>query len=170
MYRDNRLNHIHEGTHAIHGIDILGRKVRMHNGAALNVLLSEINNTITQARQNEVFSVYAGALQMSLKTLEKTTRLVLACENKSLALANATVYLDAMGHIVVAWLWLWQALTAEEGLQTAIDKDLEFYKGKLAACRFFFKYELPRVESQLDLVGQLDYTCLSLNKEAFIGA
>jgi butyryl-CoA dehydrogenase len=170
MYRDNRLNHIHEGTHAIHGIDILGRKVRMHDGAALKVLLSEINNTITQARQNETFSEYAADLQMVLKTLEKTTRLVIACENKSLALANATVYLDAMGHIVVAWLWLWQALTAEEGLQTAIDKDLEFYKGKLAACRFFFKYELPKVESQLDLVGQLDDTCLSLNKEAFTGS
>jgi len=28
-YRDNRLNHIHEGTHAIHGLDILGRKVSM---------------------------------------------------------------------------------------------------------------------------------------------
>lgn len=170
IYRDNRLNHIHEGTHAIHGIDILGRKVRMYDGAALKVLLSEINNTIAQARQNEAFSEYAGALQTSLKILEKTTRLVLACENKSLALANATVFLDAMGHIVVAWLWLWQALTAEEGLQTAIDKDLEFYKGKLAACRFFFKYELPKVESQLDLVGQLDDTCLSLNKEAFIGS
>ncbi len=38
LYRDNRLNHIHEGTHGIHGLDLLGRKVAMHGGAALQEL------------------------------------------------------------------------------------------------------------------------------------
>ena len=33
-YRDNRLNPIHEGTHGIQALDLLGRKVTMQGGAA----------------------------------------------------------------------------------------------------------------------------------------
>jgi len=49
LYRDNRLNHIHEGTHAIHGLDIMGRKVRMADGAALKILAAEVMGTIESA-------------------------------------------------------------------------------------------------------------------------
>ena len=56
LYRDNRLNHIHEGTHAIHGLDILGRKVSMMNGAALKALATEITKTIIEAKQVETLS------------------------------------------------------------------------------------------------------------------
>ena len=36
LYRDNRLNAIHEGTNGIQAIDLLGRKARQRNGAALS--------------------------------------------------------------------------------------------------------------------------------------
>ena len=62
MYRDNRLNHIHEGTHAIHGIDMLGRKVKMHDGAALKVLLLEIGKTLTSASTDSDLASYADEL------------------------------------------------------------------------------------------------------------
>ena len=44
-YRDNRLNAIHEGTHGIHGLDLLGRKVVMQDGAGLTLLAERINQT-----------------------------------------------------------------------------------------------------------------------------
>jgi hypothetical protein len=37
-WRDNRLNMIHEGTHGIQGMDLLGRKVVMDGGAGLKLL------------------------------------------------------------------------------------------------------------------------------------
>ena len=76
------------------------------------------------------------------------------------ALANATVYLEAMGHIVVAWMWLRQALAATRALGRASGADADFYRGKLAACRYFFRWELPRVAPQLALLDSLDSTCL----------
>jgi butyryl-CoA dehydrogenase len=169
MYRDNRLNHIHEGTHAIHGIDILGRKVRMYDGAALQALMQEIDQTITSARQITSLKTYADDLTASVIELKSTTEAVIECTDKELALANATVYLDAMGHIVVAWLWLWQAIAAHEHSDEAIEADKAFYSGKLAACKFFYNYELPKVFSQLKLVAQLDDTCVVSKAEEFIG-
>jgi len=151
MYRDNRLNHIHEGTHAIHGIDVLGRKVRMYDGAALKALESEIQKTIHEAKNIKALSEYAQSLQKSLNVLKQTTQKVLACANKELALANATIYLDAMGHTVVAWLWLWQGIAAHKGQQSNKESDRAFYQGKLAACNFF------------------DATCLDAQADEFIG-
>ena len=51
-YRDNRLNAIHEGTHGIHGLDLLGRKVVMQDGAGLTLLAERINQTVEVALQD----------------------------------------------------------------------------------------------------------------------
>ncbi len=169
LYRDNRLNHIHEGTHAIHGIDILGRKVRMKNGAALAALTNAIAPTLQAASQDPILAGYASALQAALEQVMHTTRTVIACDDLTLGLANATTYLDAVGHTTIAWMWLKQAVAAQQGMANANAADRDFYQGKLAACRFFFTYELPKVAVQLDLVANLDDTCLALSAEQFTG-
>ena len=90
-------------------------------------------------------------------------------DNPELALANATIFLDAMGHVVIAWMWLRQALAASGLLARAHDNDQDFYQGKLAACRFFYHYELPKAMLQFKLVGSLDSTCYDLRAEQFVG-
>ena len=168
FYRDNRLNHIHEGTHAIHGIDLLGRKVRMQGGAALAELNRVMQDTIKQATDVEGLSGYARDLERSFAALSKTANAVSAADNVNLMLANATIYLDAFGHVVVAWIWLEQALAASKGLET--DKgERDFYEGKLAACKFFYRYELPQVYASFDLVSSLDDTCMNMTIEQLTG-
>ncbi len=90
-------------------------------------------------------------------------------KDQALALANATLFLNAMGHIVIAWMWLKQAIAASKGLENGKIADQAFYQGKLAANRYFFKYELPRIRADLDIVASLDDTCLSLSAEHFVG-
>ncbi|PCI51761.1 MAG: acyl-CoA dehydrogenase [Alphaproteobacteria bacterium] len=168
FYRDNRLNHIHEGTHGIHGIDLLGRKVRMGGGAALDVLERGIGRTLKLAADVEILSGYADELDCAFKVLRKTAEDVAKTDNINLMMANATTYLDAFGHVVVAWMWLKQGLAAQKGLQK--DKgEADFYEGKLAACRYFFRYELPTVYARFALVSSLDETCLDMNPEQFVG-
>jgi butyryl-CoA dehydrogenase len=175
FYRDNRLNHIHEGTWAIHGIDILGRKVRMNDGAALTILKQEIQSTIdntlqgTRPDQSQDLATYCDALTHYLAKVDSTIAAVGAENDPSLALANATIFLDAMGHIVIAWMWLKQAIAAKQGLQSSNAADQHFYQGKLAACQFFFRYELPKIDSELDLVASVDPTCFDLVDEQFVG-
>jgi alkylation response protein AidB-like acyl-CoA dehydrogenase len=168
LYRDNRLNHIHEGAYAIQAIDLLGRKVRMENGAAYALLRARIDATLVAAAELDGLTQEVVALRAALAALDDTTAAVLACQDIELALANATPYLEAFGHIVIAWIWLRQAMAAHRGL-AGVNAGTEqaFYEGKLSACRYFFRYELPYVHTKLALVRSLDDTCRSMPEIQF---
>ncbi len=158
-YRDNRLNPIHEGTHGIQGLDLLGRKVTMQGGAGLALLAETINGTVTRAREaGGAAATYAGALDTAVQRLLQTTATIWSQPDVGAALANASLYLEAAGHVVVAWVWLEQLLAA--GAQ-----DGGFYDGKRAAARYFFTYELPRTGPQFDLLASLDRTTVEVDPD-----
>jgi len=169
LYRDNRLNHIHEGTWGIQGLDILGRKVRMHGGAAVSILRQEIQETIDSTISHPELVSFCEQLKTSLLLVEDTIDAVSKADDPSLALANATIFLDAIGHLVIAWMWLKQAVAALEGKQKENTADEAFYEGKISAMKFFFNYELPKIKPNLELVAQLDSTCYDLTAEQFLG-
>lgn len=169
FYRDNRLNHIHEGTWAIHGIDILGRKVKIAGGAAVDILEAEINSTVAAAKAHPNLAVECQELIAAFELIRETIEAVSQSPDPALALANATIFLDAMGHVVIAWMWLMQAVAANEGLAKGKGADTAFYQGKVSATKFFFRYELPKTRANLDLVAGLDSTCYDLTAEQFIG-
>jgi len=169
-YRNNRLNPIHEGTVAIHGIDLLGRKVSMQNGVAFKLLMREIRSTIDAAALVESLSEFAKLLNQAVVTVGETTALLL--ENKDAAgivkfLANATIYLGMMGHTVIAWMWLRQALVAAAKLPEAATADRDFYQGKIHACRFFMRWELPKIQYQSRILKDLDPTCYDMQDTWF---
>ncbi|HEY1149595.1 MAG TPA: acyl-CoA dehydrogenase [Pseudoduganella sp.] len=158
FYRDNRLNAIHEGTHGIHGLDLLGRKVALQDGALFKAFGSELRGTVSRARAagEAGLAAHADALDRAWTRVEEVTRALYAAGDMNKTLANATVYLEAVGHVVVAWIWLEQALVAA---RAAPD---DFYLGKLQACRYFYNWELPKVHPQLDLLASLDTTTLDM--------
>ncbi|HWH30561.1 MAG TPA: acyl-CoA dehydrogenase [Mycobacteriales bacterium] len=160
-YRDNRLNPIHEGTHGIQALDLLGRKVVMHGGKGLALLAETIGATTARAREagGEAADL-AAQLDDVVARIVETTGKLWADMDPELALANASVYLEAVGHAVVAWLWLEQWLAAA-------GKDGEFYDGKRQAARYFFRWELPRTGPQLDLLASLDRTTLDMQDAWF---
>lgn len=167
-YRDNRLNHIHEGTFAIHGLDLLGRKVRSQGGKPLRLLLERIEATMCLAETTANFADEVASLKQILSAISRATEAAINCENLDRGLANATLYLDALGHTVVAWLWLEQAIVAHRALSSAENEaSRSFYEGKIVACRYFHRYELPKALCQLALVESLDDTCLNMRSEAF---
>ncbi len=169
LYRDNRLNHIHEGTLGIQAIDLLGRKVRIHSGMALTLLREEMTSTFDEARQMPNLEGYVSQLEAALAQVESTVKAVDAADNPQLGLANATLFLHATGHVVIAWMWLMQGLAAQRGQAAGGAIDSAFYLGKLAAVAFFYRYELPKVKTDLLLVAGLDSTCYDLTAEQFIG-
>jgi alkylation response protein AidB-like acyl-CoA dehydrogenase len=160
FYRDNRLNPIHEGTHGIQGLDLLGRKVVAENGAAFKLLASRVAETVVKCRAHENLNESADALEQRFQRLAQVTRALWAAGDVPLTLANATVYLEAFGHIAIAWIWLEQALAAEA-------KHGDFYEGKRSAMRYFFRWELPKVDAQLDLLASLDRTALDMQDAFF---
>jgi alkylation response protein AidB-like acyl-CoA dehydrogenase len=160
FYRDNRLNPIHEGTHGIQALDLLGRKVVMHDGAAFKLFADRVSATLAKAGAHETLAGFAAALQLRMRRLADVTRTLWQAGDLQLTLANATVYLEAFGHIAIAWIWLEQALVAESSRS-------DFHKGKLSAARYFFHWELPKVDAQLDLLASLDSTTLDMQDACF---
>ena len=148
LYRDNRLNPIHEGTTGIQAIDLLGRKILRDTGTGMSALDKRITRCAAKADALPPLAVHAAALSHAWQSIE-TTIAKLAAGDPARALDNATPFLRAFGHAVVAWLWLEQAVSAMAG---ATD-DVAFYAGKLRACRYFFECELPQIEPWLGIVA-----------------
>ncbi|MCW2652503.1 MAG: Acyl-CoA dehydrogenase [Mycobacterium sp.] len=160
-YRDNRLNPIHEGTHGIQSLDLLGRKVVQRDGASLIALGTAIGETVAQGRAaGGELAEFAAQLDSSWQRLVSVTTGLFASGDVDAALANSVIYLEAFGHILIAWMWLEQLLAAH-------GKSGDFYDGKRQAGRFFFRYELPRTAPSLDLLDSLDRTTLEMRAAWF---
>lgn len=169
FYRDNRLNPIHEGTHGIQAMDLLGRKVGMEQGRAFELLLARMGETAAEAQASEskLLHQFGEALNAAMAQAGITTRQLLSGRDPNLMLANASVYLEMLGHVVIAWVWLRQAALAQRARATAQGADADFYQGKLQACQYFFRYELPKTAAQNELLRRLDPTCLEMRDEWF---
>ncbi|HZT55786.1 MAG TPA: acyl-CoA dehydrogenase, partial [Burkholderiaceae bacterium] len=166
-WRDNRLNMIHEGTHGIQALDLLGRKVVMQEGAGLALLVGKVSATIARARAVPALAAHAEALAAALAHLGAATRAAWSTGSPVEALANATPYLQAFGHTVLAWIWLDVALCARARLAQATTADAALLQGKLAACTYFFRYELPRIGAWLKVVETRDPTCRTMDEAWF---
>jgi butyryl-CoA dehydrogenase len=166
LYRDNRLNQIHEGTNGIQALDLLGRKVMLDRGAALTSLVEEMHKSIGAATDcGDGVPALAAQLRDAVGQLAGTTAVLAkaAAGNPALALANATVYLAMASRVVVSWLWLKQAAAASRALPGATgDGERAFYLGKLQAARYFFAFELPQTAPQGELLRRLDSTTLDM--------
>ena len=162
FYRDNRLNPIHEGTHGIQALDLLGRKVPMQDGAAFNALVAEVETTIAACREMTPLRAHADALDAALRRIDETTRVLRAAlgTDAAVALANAATYLEMFGHFVVAWIWLGQARASLSG--NAVVGGQELREGKLLACAWFFQWELPKVAMHAKLLQALDRSLLDM--------
>jgi alkylation response protein AidB-like acyl-CoA dehydrogenase len=146
LYRDNRLNPIHEGTTGIQGADLIGRKILRDQGRALSLLGAAIERTARRASELAPLAPHATSLLRAWTEIASTVAIL--NEQQQRALDNSTPFLRAFGHVVVAWLWLEQAIVAVSVAAPHGD-DAAFLAGKLRACRYFFEFELPHVTAWL---------------------
>ena len=171
FYRDNRLNAIHEGTTGIQSLDLLTRKVPMHNMAGYSATLAEIMKTIEEAKQHKNLDEFSLQLSQAVETLKQTTQSVLGAmssKNIDLALANSVKYLELFGHVIVAWLWLKQGIVARQALKNKPHKtDEDFYNGKLQALQYFYRFELPEITLWSTILCHTDSTTYDMKADWF---
>jgi butyryl-CoA dehydrogenase len=159
-WRDNRLNMIHEGTHGIQGMDLLGRKVLMEEGRGVLLLGARMRETADKAMAFADLAADAKALNTALQKVIAATQMAWSSGQPQEALANAVPYLQAFGHLVLAWIWL-DVSASCRGAQTPAQT------GRQAAAKFFYHYELPKIDAWLQVVSNRDMTCANLAEDAF---
>jgi alkylation response protein AidB-like acyl-CoA dehydrogenase len=171
-WRDNRLNPIHEGANGIQAIDLLGRKATMRDGAAFGLLVREIEAETVTARQAPMLEDLSDQLSSALNRVRHVTSVLTSAQLGPMKmLANASEYMEMMGHLVLAWIWLRQASAAVEGLRGEdgghVGDREDFLKGKLHTCRYVFARELPKISPLADTLEHFDMTTFDMDTEWF---
>ena len=162
-WRDNRLNMIHEGTHGIQALDLLGRKVVMDERRRPQAAAGDASARRSSVRATS--SALAGhaealAARVAAARSPRPARPGRPASPQE-ALANATPYLQAFGHVVH------RLDLARRRLCAAASADDAAQRGRLAACRYFFHYELPKIGAWLGVVERRDDTCRRVAEDEF---
>jgi len=164
LYRDNRLNPIHEGTTAIQAADLLGRKLLRDTGA-LALLLAKVSECAARASDDHSFASHGRALSTAWETVEEAVA-IMGTAPTDRVLDNAVPLLSAFGHGVMGWLWLDLALAARDAAVRGEVPDA-FARGKGRACRYFFEYELPKISAWLTPVAAMSDVCSGAATDEF---
>ncbi|MEK6154983.1 acyl-CoA dehydrogenase [Flavobacteriaceae bacterium 3-367] len=171
-HRDIRISSIYEGTTGIQSQDLLGRKVPMENGRAMELLANEMMETIGAAMQYDVLKPYAVKLGDKLKLSKEVLDFLLPFAEKGdyeRYLSDANLFMEFLSHIVVAWLWLDIAVHAKTGLlngDTTYSED--FYESKIHTMKFYYKYELPKTIALAESLMDPEIVTVKTSKEVFV--
>jgi alkylation response protein AidB-like acyl-CoA dehydrogenase len=160
LYRDNRLNPIHEGTTGIQGLDLLGRKILRDGGKILAQFATRVAATIKAAKDD--FPAEANALQAAMDGIAAAVHALASVNDEAEMLANATNFLSAFGHTVLGFIWLDLARCISQGEHGA-----HFAAGKHAACRYFYSFEMPKIAAWLAPVTARDNLTTRMQDEWF---
>jgi len=170
--RDIRISAIYEGTTGIQSQDLLGRKITMENGKALQLLSEEIKESIQTASNYDMLKPHAHKLDEKLQLTQKVLQSLMVYAKKGdyqRFLADATPFMEFFSTIVIAWQWLTIAVKAQEALVVGTGKYEEaFLQSKLHAMKFYFRYELPKTSGLAEVL--MDEQALTLNTDKKIFA
>ena len=147
LHRDNRLNPIHEGTTGIQALDLVGRKIIKDGGRSLRILGRRVTETASAASAIPELASFAQRLDSVWTGLQDCCRALME-HDRNAALSNATMILRATGHVVVGWQWLDQCVAAH---LCSGERGKRLFREKTAVCRYFFEYEIPKVDAWLEM-------------------
>ncbi len=171
FYRDARIHPIHEGTTGIQGLDLLGRKIPMKQGGGFLLFADELNRLIGRAEEHPELQSYAARLSDALAELQQVTVFLMGIAAKGdveLFLADATLYLEMFSVVAVAWQWLLQGLAAaRQSTGDLPESEASFYQGKIVTMKYFFHYELPKIEGLRRRLMEADRLTIDMSDRLF---
>jgi 3-(methylthio)propanoyl-CoA dehydrogenase len=145
-YRDARITSIYEGTNGIQAMDLIGRKLPMRGGAAVEDFLGMVAalDPVLEKAGDDLATIRT-QLGEALATLADTTKWMMeeGLADPRNALAGATPYLRMFSLVTAGWLMARQGLAAKSLLDE--DASDEFAQAKLVTARFFAEQILPAV-------------------------
>jgi alkylation response protein AidB-like acyl-CoA dehydrogenase len=167
-YRDARITTIYEGTTAIQANDIVGRKTLANNGETLAELLSDIQATANELKQQDGLADLGAALQIGVEAGSEARQWLLdhAGEDRNVAGAASVNYLMLLGYVCGGWVMALSALKAQQLLDSGAG-DEHFLKAKLVTARFYCEHFLPRAGACLETMTAGPESMMALAEDQF---
>lgn len=169
--RDARIAQIYEGTNGIQAMDLVGRKLPMNGGRALQAFLKVVAEEATAAKGDERLAGFADALEKASGQLGAATMWLMqnAMKNPDNAGAGAHHYMHILGIVSTGLMWLRMAKAATVQLDAG-EGDAKYLEAKLVTARFYAERIMPDAGSlRRKLEGGAE-ALMALDPDLFLAA
>lgn len=169
--RDARIAQIYEGTNGVQAMDLVGRKLPMNGGRAMQAFLKIVADEVADAKGHEKLSGFAEALEKASGQLGAATMWLMqnAMKNPDHAGAGAHHYMHIMGIVATGLMWLRMSKAAVTLLEAG-EGDAKFLEAKLVTARFYAERIMPDAGSlRRKIEGGAD-ALMALDPDMFLAA
>jgi 3-(methylsulfanyl)propanoyl-CoA dehydrogenase len=166
LVRDARITMLYEGANGIQALDLVGRKMPMHNGRLLRRFFHPVDAWLRERMETPELQEFVLPVMKAFGRLQQVTALVAqkGMGDPDEAGAAASDYLRAFGLVALGYIW---ARIAETSLTKLNGDDALFYKGKLATARYYMARLLPETNALFANIAAGAKPLMALEAEAF---
>jgi len=143
--RDARIAQLYEGTNGIQALDLVGRKLNMHNGRAIKYYFELVGKFIHQESNSSDMEEFIKPLSKAFAQLQQSTLWLAknAPQNPVHGGGASVDYLNIFGLVTLAYMW---AKMAKIAMTNQHEDDGDFYKAKIQTARFYMQKLLPQTD------------------------
>jgi hypothetical protein len=156
--RDAKIMSLYEGTNGIQSLDLMGRKMRMGNGAPFKAYRMELERFCANHVDHPRFRK---EVQILSKSVQRLTQMALEMKRRMSSdplqwASNTYPALICFGEVTVSWRLLDMAVIAQKNLEQG--KENAFFTGKILQASYFAETTLPLTMARLE-------TCVRKGRE-----
>jgi 3-(methylsulfanyl)propanoyl-CoA dehydrogenase len=167
--RDARIAMIYEGANGIQALDLVGRKLGLNGGRAVQAFFKELGDFCEENRADEKMALYTKALKKGLNDLQAATMWLMqnAMAKPDNAGAASTDYMHLFGLVALGYMWAQMVKIAQGKLAEGADGSSSFYDSKLVTGRYFMERVMPETSAHLARISTGADAMMALPAEAF---
>ncbi len=167
--RDARIAMIYEGANGIQALDLVGRKLPMHGGRAVQAFFKEVGEFCEENRADENMAPFTKALKKGLNDLQAATMWLVqnAMAKPDNAGAASTDFMHLFGLVSLGYMWARMVKAAQAKLANGADGASPFYENKVVTGRYFMERVMPETSAHLARISTGAETMMALPAEAF---
>ncbi|QLC24047.1 acyl-CoA dehydrogenase [Parasphingopyxis algicola] len=169
--RDARIAQIYEGTNGIQAMDLVGRKLALNGGRAIQAFLAMVGEEVAEQNEDESVKTVASALEKANGELRGATMWLMqnAFANLNHAGAAAYNYMQLMGIVSLGLMWLRMAKASAAAIEAGAE-DTAFHETKLVTARFFAEKIMPDAAGLRAKIEGGSDSLMALEPEMFVAA
>ncbi|MEO9339343.1 acyl-CoA dehydrogenase C-terminal domain-containing protein [Mesorhizobium sp. SB112] len=167
--RDARIAMIYEGANGIQALDLVGRKLALNGGRAVQAFFKEVGEFCEENRSDEKLAPFTKSLKKGLNDLQAATMWLMqnAMQKPDNAGAASTDYMHLFGLVALGYMWARMAKTAQGKITEGANGSADFLETKLVTGRYFMERVMPETSAHLARISTGADTMMALSADAF---
>ena len=167
--RDARIAMIYEGANGVQALDLVGRKLGLNGGRAVQTFFKDVGEFCEANRADETMAPYTKGLKKGLNDLQAATMWLVqnGMTNPDNAGAASTDYMHLFGLVALGYMWARMVKTARDKLANGAGDQAAFLETKLVTGRYFMERVMPETAAHLARISTGSATMMALPAEAF---